>query len=93
MAKYSRIHKAGKKSFRYNHEHAVLEWVCQPDAEMLADNREWQEKFGRDLWDIVDGYVVCGRIGLGRDSWKESPKYWCEQYAADIEAEVGYMVI
>jgi len=90
MAKYSRVHKVGKKSFRYNYDRATLEWVCKPDAQMIEDNKEWQEKFGKDLWDIVDGYVVFDTIGLGRDNWKESPKYWCEIYAGEISLECAY---
>ena len=90
MAKYSRVYKVGKKAFRYNYERATLEWVYKPDAQIIEDNKEWQEKFGKDLWDIVDGYVVCDTIGLGRENWKESPKYWCETYAHEISLECAY---
>lgn len=91
MAKYSRIYKVGKKSFRYDNENATLQWVYKPDKQIIEDNKEWQAKHGKDLWDIVDGYVICDIIGLGRENWAENPKYWCEQYAHEIGIECSFM--
>lgn len=89
--KYSRTYKVGKDMFRYNYEKSLLEWVCKPTADMLEDNKECQAEMGKDLWDIVDGYAVIDSIGLRRDNWKDSPKYWCERYADEIREECAWI--
>lgn len=87
VMKYSRIRKAGSKNFRYNYDRSLLEWVEKPSKEMLEDNDHWMAKFDRPLWDIEDGYVVIDAVGLSQKNWKESPRYWCGQYAEQIDIE------
>ena len=37
---------------------------------MRQDNREWQAKYGKDLWDIDgDGYMTLSSVGLHPDNW------------------------
>lgn len=91
MAKYSKIYKVGKKSFRYNYDEAMLEWVSNITKRIKKDNEEWQKEFGHDMWDIVDGKVVNDRIGLMRENWKDSPEYWCEQYAGELDEECCFL--
>ena len=93
MSGYSRVKKVGSRRFRFNYDRCVLEYVVKPSAEVLADNVEWREKYGHDLWEIENGYVVIDGIGLGRESWKENPEYWCEVYSEELDCEIRNMMI
>ena len=70
MARYSRPTKVADKLFRYCYDTNEVQYIWKPDAEMLADNVEWQEKHGRNLWDIEAGYLVIESIGLMEENWK-----------------------
>ena len=88
MKKFSRIYKVGNMRFRYNYEIHMLEYIAKAGKQELEDNKEWQEKYGRDLWEIgPDGYEVIDRSGLMLENWKESPRYWCERYAEELNEE------
>ena len=69
--KKSRVYKLGKKLFRYDYDHCVVEYVTKPTAEELADNERWQRDYGHDLWDIDQGYIVVETIGLRLENWKD----------------------
>lgn len=92
MAK-SKITKVGKKSFRYNYDHSVVEWVTKASAEEIKDNKEWQAKYGKDLWDIdEDGYMVVDAIGLHKENWdnKEARMEYLNEWVMDIEETTAY---
>ena len=88
--KYSRVYKAEGKKFRYNYEESRLEWISDVDKQTEELNAEWMKDFGKPMFDIVDGYVLGDSIGLSEENWKESPAYWCEQYAYEISEECSY---
>ncbi len=91
MSKYSRIRKVGKKKFRYNYTDNLLEFVEKPDKQMLDDNKEWRAKYGRDLWEIRDGYCIIDEIGLSEHGWKADGEFWCEQWASELEEEASIL--
>lgn len=91
MSKYSRVYKVETKRFRYNHEESRLEWISPVNKETEELNAEWMRDFGKPMFDIVDGYVLNDSIGLSEDNWKESPKYWCEEYAYELDEECAYL--
>ena len=70
MKKYSAVYKRDGFSFRYNFERCVVEYVNKPSKEDLADNEEWIAKYGKPLFDIVDGYEVIDAVGLRAENWK-----------------------
>lgn len=89
------ICKVEGKLFRYNREHAIVEYITKATDDMYEDNVEWQAKFGRDLWDIdEDGYFVMDSIGLMRESWdnKEVRVEYLTEWAWELEAEVNEIV-
>jgi len=96
LKRYSRVYKVGDMRFRYDKENCILEYVRKVDAQLGAmitrENEEWRAEFGDDLWEVREGYVVISEIGLTRESWDESPKWWCEVYADELRREVqGYI--
>ena len=67
----SRAYKFGGKIFRYDFDDAQVELIYKADKEMIQDNKEWIEKYGRPLWDIDEhGYTVADTVGLGSNNWK-----------------------
>lgn len=59
MRKKSGIYKYNGKCFRYDYEHAIVEYVAKATAQEKKDNEEWIAKFGKPLWDIDEsGYQL-----------------------------------
>ena len=72
MAKYSGIYKKDGKTFRYDYEHSIVEYICKAGKQELEDNKERQKKFGKKLWDIDEkGYMVIDSVGLRAENWKD----------------------
>ena len=96
MARYSKIYKVGDKSFRYNYDEAVLEYIHKLDkktlAEMKKDNEEWMEKFGHPLWNEDDFKGKVDSIGCWREDWDEDPVGCCERYADRLDEEMHWML-
>lgn len=68
----SRPYKFAGKLFRYDFDHSLVEWILKADASMIADEKEWREKYGHSLYDIdEDGFAVVGTIELNVDNWKD----------------------
>lgn len=90
---YSRPYKRNGKLFRYNLNHHLVELIEKPDAEMIADNVEWQEKFHKDLWHIVEGYVIVESVGLRPENWKnkESRDEYLDAWCDELEEEAAYL--
>lgn len=90
--KYSRVCKVRKRMFRYNYERCVVEYVFKVNKEMLADNVEWQAKYGKDLWEIEDGYCVADAVGLRKENWnnKELRLPYLEMWNDELDEEVAW---
>lgn len=91
----SRPCRIGKHLFRYNYEWHTVEEIAKADPEMIEDNREWQEKYGRDLWEIDEaGYIELRSVGLSEENWKnkEARLEYLEMWAAELEEEDSYMI-
>ena len=91
----SRTYKVGKHLFRYDFDSCVVEEIAKADQEMIEDNREWQAKHGRDLWEIdKDGYIELRSVGLLPENWKdkEARAEYLEMWAEELGEENAYMV-
>ena len=91
----SGIYKYGKKSFRYDYDRAVVEWVSKASKEELKDEAEWIEQYGKPLLRIDDkGYFVVDSVGLSRENWqnKEVRDEYLAEWCYEIEEEVRYLV-
>ena len=92
MSKYSRTYKVGAKRFRYNYDERMLEYVT-PAAQVekwISEADDEDKDFWRKEFKIIDGYTINDSTGLCLENWKESPRYWCEQYAYEIDEECAY---
>ena len=88
MAKYSKIYKVAGHSFRYNYDTCMLQAFKKPSKReldiMRKDNEEWMEKFGHPLWTADELEGILDQQGLNPENWNESPEYWCDMYAEEI---------
>lgn len=92
MRKKSGIYKYNGKRFRYDYEHAIVEYVAKATAQEKKDNEEWIAKFGKPLWDIDEGgYLLIDSIGLSRENWKdkEARNGYLEEYCYQLEDSVA----
>ena len=97
--KADKIVKVGKHYFKYDREHAIVKMysklVGQELKEMLKDNAEWQEKYGRNLFDIEDGNLFfLDSAGLCRENWEnaEARRAYLEEMNMDFEEELMYLI-
>lgn len=90
----TQIYKRGKRTFRYNFDEAIVEYISKADAEMIADDKEWKANHnGSSLWDIdEDGYITLDSAGLSRENWKhkESRNYYLDQWNDELDEEAAY---
>ena len=94
MARLSKIYKFRKKSFRYDYDNGLVSVVYKADEEMYKDNEEWQEKYGKDLWDIdKDGYIESSTVGLMRENWdnKEVRDEYLSMWVDELKEEAEYL--
>lgn len=95
MNKYSGIYKRNGKCFKYDFEHSIVEYVCKASKQELEDNKSWQEKFGKNLWDIDEnGYIVIDSAGLRAENWKnkEVRDEYLDEWIFELQAECEAMV-
>lgn len=79
------------KTFRYDWDNALVAWVTKANKEMMADNEEWREKYGKNLWDIDEkGYIEVDTYGLRNENWKD--KETRNEYLDGFIAEMEYFV-
>lgn len=93
MKKYSRVYKLDGKSFRYDFEDCMVEYISKAGKDEIADNAEWMAKYGKPLWDIDEsGYIVIERVGLRPENWKSKwPRdEYLSEWIADIEESVAW---
>lgn len=91
----SRPYKFAGKLFRYDFVHSLVEWISKADATMIADEKEWREKYGHSLYDIdEDGFAVVDTIGLHVDNWKhkETRDEYLDEWVQEISFECVQMV-
>ena len=89
------IEKIGKKLFRYNPEHRVVEFIEKATPDMYEDDARWIEKHGHPLWGIdMDGYIVLDSAGLSREHWddKETRIMYLTEWGYEIDDETNYLV-
>jgi len=85
----------GKRKFRYDREHSIVECITKATPDMLEDNRNWRAKFGKDLWQIdADGYMVVASAGLMAENWdnREARAEYLEEWAFELDEEDAYLV-
>ena len=79
------------KTFRYDFDHGIVEYIAKADAEMIKDEEEWKANHnGRSLWHIdPDGYTVIDSVGLRRENWDNEAirDEYLAEYIADLEYE------
>lgn len=92
-----KVVKLGKYYYKYDYENAIVRMMWKPGAkdlrEMLADNAEWREKFGHDLWDLdEDNMTVINSAGLSREHWEdpEARSEYLSIWADDVAEEAAY---
>lgn len=93
MAKYSKPYKLDSKLYRYNYDRCTVEYISKPEADMIADNEEWQQKYHRNLWDIIDGYLVIESVGLMTENWtnRESRDEYLSTWSDELDEEFAYL--
>ena len=70
--RFSNVVTVDGKQFRYDYKYGIVEYVSKAGEEMLKDNEEWQRKYGKNLWDVEDGYVVNSSAGLMKENWDDA---------------------
>ena len=90
----SEVVKVQNKLFRYDYENCLVEYVSEVTDEIKADNKEWQEKYHRDLFEVVDGYVVNGTVGLRKENWDnpDAREEYLSEWIMDMEEELSYLM-
>jgi hypothetical protein len=87
MKRYSKVHlKSGEQhfGFRYNYTDAVLENVSRWDYRKDPITGKYDEV-------ILEDWEVVSEIGLSREEWKESPRYWMDTYQMELDEECEYL--
>ena len=75
--------------FRYDFENAILSNVFKASNDLYEDNKEWMEKYGKNLWDIDEkGYVEGSSVGFSRENWRR--KEVRNEYLAKWSVELDY---
>ena len=88
----SEVVKVQNKLFRYDYENCLVEYVSEVTDEIKADNKEWQEKYHKDLFEVVDGYVVNSTVGLRKENWDnpDAREEYLSEWIMDMEEELSY---
>lgn len=92
--RYSKIVTVDGRQFRYDYKDGIVECVSKADEEMLKDNEMWQEKYGRNLWDVdADGYFVEASAGLLKENWDKAAarKEYLKAWSDELDAEAQYL--
>ena len=91
--KKSRVYKFEGKLFRYNFDECIVEYIAKATQEELEDNKEWQKKYGRNLWDIDEnGYMEIDGVGLRKENWirKEVRDEYLSEWVAEMREAFEY---
>jgi len=90
-----KIVTVGKRQFRYDRKNSIVECVQKATEEMLEDNREWQSKYGKNIWDIdADGYWVCASAGLMHENWDnaDARTEYLEEWCSELDEEDSFLI-
>ena len=91
--KKSAVYKFKGKLFRYNFDECLVEYIAKATKEELEENKEWQKKFGKNLWDIDEnGYIEIDAVGLRKENWtrKEVRDEYLSEWAAEMHEALEY---
>ena len=67
----SKPYKLNGKTFRYDYDACVVEYLYKASAEDIREEQEWIEKHGTPLFGIDKaGYSVIDAVGLRAENWK-----------------------
>lgn len=93
--KKSKVYKRGKRYFRYDYDNALVIWVAKATKEEFDENKEWQEKHGKELFHIEDGYVEVDSVGLGKSNWtnKEDRDSYLDMWNDELDEEIFFMMM
>lgn len=85
--KKSRVYKFENRYFRYDFDNCIVQYLQKATEEEIQDNKDWQKKYGKNLWDIdKDGYIEVDAAGLRTENWKR--KAVRDEYLAEWIAEM-----
>ena len=85
--KKSAVYKFRGKLFRYNFDECLVEYLAKATKEELEENKEWQKKYGKNLWDIDEnGYIEIDAAGLRKENWTR--KAVRDEYLSEWVAEM-----
>lgn len=80
------LYELNGKTYRYDRRTATVEQLTKATEQELEDNKEWQAKYGKDLWEIdADGYTLVDSIGLSPENWED--KEARDEYLEGWQAE------
>lgn len=88
------IYKRGKRTFRYDFENAIVEYITKADAKTIEEDNEWKARHnGASLFDIdEDGYITLDGAGLSRANWKDKElrDLYLDEWNAELDEEAAY---
>ena len=90
----SKPYKFQGKLFRYDFDHAMVEYICKAGAEEIADEKEWMETHNKPLYGIdADGYMELDAVGLRAENWKRKAvrDEYLSQYCFDLDEEAAWL--
>ena len=96
MAKKSSPYKYEGKTFRYDFQNHLVEYLYKASADEIREEQEWRDSHGgRHLIDIEDdGFVVVMAVGLREGNWrnKASRNEYLSEWIDDIDEEARILV-
>lgn len=90
----SSIYRYNGKLFRYDYEFSVVEYLVRATKDMYKDNEEWQDTYGRNLFQIdPDGYMVNATVGLHLDNWRRKSirDEYLYEWCCELDEEMRYL--
>lgn len=90
----SKPYKLHGKLFRYDFDHYVVEYISKADDEMIADDAQWERKYGRRLYNIgEDGYIVLDTVGLHKENWtnKDARDEYLSEWVFELDEELHFL--
>lgn len=86
----SKPYEMNGKVFRYDFDRCVVEYISKADADMMAEDAEWQQKHGSKLYGIGDdGYMLLATVGLWKDNWtnKAARDEYLSEWVFELDEE------
>jgi hypothetical protein len=91
---YRFIYNEKAKLFLYEEKTATLYYVSRTTKEEIADNKEWEEKYNKPLFDTIGEYTVIDNIGLRVENWKNKDvrNEYLYEYCTQLDDDLQYML-